>query len=77
MGEISIRETRRVIVLGTGGTISGRAGAVGDNIGYTALLVERGADVNVANPLLGTPLHVVPGPETRPWCSCLLSAGRA
>ncbi|MBT2321145.1 asparaginase [Variovorax paradoxus] len=27
---------RRVIVLGTGGTIAGRAEAVGDNIGYTA-----------------------------------------
>jgi L-asparaginase len=27
---------RRVIVLGTGGTIAGRAGSAGDNVGYTA-----------------------------------------
>ncbi|OUM01086.1 asparaginase [Variovorax sp. JS1663] len=33
----STRESRRrVIVLGTGGTIAGRAASVGDNIGYTA-----------------------------------------
>ncbi|RZL62923.1 MAG: asparaginase [Variovorax sp.] len=37
---------RRVVVLGTGGTIAGRASAAGDNIGYTA------AQVGVAD-LLG------------------------
>jgi len=29
-------ETRRVVVLGTGGTIAGKAASSGDNIGYTA-----------------------------------------
>lgn len=42
MDEISIRDRRRVIVLGTGGTISGRAGAANDNIGYTAGEVSVG-----------------------------------
>ena len=39
--------TRRVIVLGTGGTIAGRAAAADDNIGYTA------AEVGVADLLHG------------------------
>jgi len=36
MDPISTKEARRVIVLGTGGTIAGRARAANDNIGYTA-----------------------------------------
>ncbi|SCK53901.1 L-asparaginase [Variovorax sp. HW608] len=36
MGENIQGGTRRVVVLGTGGTIAGRAGRAGDNIGYTA-----------------------------------------
>ena len=32
----SLSNPRRVVVLGTGGTISGRAANSGDNIGYTA-----------------------------------------
>lgn len=36
MVETSREGKRRVIVLGTGGTIAGRAAAAGDNIGYTA-----------------------------------------
>ncbi|KAF1056750.1 asparaginase [Variovorax sp.] len=42
----SLSNPRRVVVLGTGGTISGRAANSGDNIGYTA------GDVGVAD-LLG------------------------
>ncbi|MDB5826480.1 MAG: Asparaginase/glutaminase [Variovorax sp.] len=40
-------ELRRVVVLGTGGTIAGRAASAGDNIGYTA------GEVDVANLLTG------------------------
>src|SRR4051794_9743617 len=29
-------DVRRVVVLGTGGTIAGKAASIGDNIGYTA-----------------------------------------
>ena len=36
MGEILEGGKRRVVVLGTGGTIAGRAGSAADNIGYTA-----------------------------------------
>jgi L-asparaginase len=36
MNEINQTGGRRVVVLGTGGTISGRAGSATDNIGYTA-----------------------------------------
>jgi L-asparaginase len=36
MSEIIQDKRRRVVVLGTGGTISGRARTAGDNIGYTA-----------------------------------------
>jgi L-asparaginase len=36
MGNTLRAGKRRVIVLGTGGTIAGRAAAAGDNIGYTA-----------------------------------------
>lgn len=47
MDEISVECGRRVIVLGTGGTISGRASAASDNIGYTA------GEVGVADLLQG------------------------
>lgn len=47
MDEISVEGGRRVIVLGTGGTISGRASAANDNIGYTA------GEVGVADLLQG------------------------
>ena len=40
-------DTRRVVVLGTGGTIAGRAASAGDNIGYTA------GEVNVTDLLSG------------------------
>lgn len=43
----SCATTRRIIVLGTGGTIAGRASAPGDNIGYTA------AEVDVSDLLQG------------------------
>jgi len=36
MGESNQGRKRRVVVLGTGGTIAGRASSAGDNIGYTA-----------------------------------------
>ncbi|QFZ85878.1 asparaginase [Variovorax paradoxus] len=36
MTHSSLSETRRVVVLGTGGTIAGKAANSGDNIGYTA-----------------------------------------
>jgi L-asparaginase len=36
MANSPVPEMRRVIVLGTGGTIAGRAASSGDNIGYTA-----------------------------------------
>ncbi|PIF78680.1 L-asparaginase [Variovorax sp. 54] len=36
MTHSSLSETRRVVVLGTGGTIAGKAASSGDNIGYTA-----------------------------------------
>ena len=36
MAEINSVSVRRVIVLGTGGTIAGRAASASDNIGYTA-----------------------------------------
>ena len=39
--------TRRLVVLGTGGTIAGRARAAGDNVGYTA------GEVGVADLLAG------------------------
>lgn len=39
MNANEIRRERRVVVLGTGGTIAGRATAAGDNIGYTAAQV--------------------------------------
>ncbi len=47
MDHISGNSARRVVVLGTGGTISGRAGAASDNIGYTA------GEVGVADLLHG------------------------
>ena len=47
MDPISLNRERRVIVLGTGGTIAGRAGAASDNIGYTA------GEVGVADLLHG------------------------
>lgn len=47
MDHISEKSARRVVVLGTGGTISGRAGAANDNIGYTA------GEVGVADLLHG------------------------
>jgi L-asparaginase len=47
MDQISVDAARRVVVLGTGGTISGRAGAASDNIGYTA------GEVGVADLLQG------------------------
>lgn len=47
MDPISVNRERRVIVLGTGGTIAGRAGAASDNIGYTA------GEVGVADLLHG------------------------
>lgn len=47
MNDISGSGVRRVIVLGTGGTISGRASAANDNIGYTA------GEVGVADLLHG------------------------
>ena len=39
-GETKARATAHVVVLGTGGTISGRARAAGDNVGYTTGEVE-------------------------------------
>ncbi len=42
-----VSEVRRVVVLGTGGTIAGRAASAGDNIGYTA------GEVGVADLLAG------------------------
>lgn len=36
MANAPLPELRRVVVLGTGGTIAGRAASSGDNIGYTA-----------------------------------------
>jgi len=36
MANSPLPEVRRVVVLGTGGTIAGRAASSGDNIGYTA-----------------------------------------
>jgi L-asparaginase len=36
MAHSPLPEVRRVVVLGTGGTIAGRAASSGDNIGYTA-----------------------------------------
>ncbi len=36
MANSPLPELRRVVVLGTGGTIAGRAASSGDNIGYTA-----------------------------------------
>ncbi|MDM0103767.1 asparaginase [Variovorax sp. J22R24] len=36
MAESNGKDERRVVVLGTGGTIAGRASAAADNIGYTA-----------------------------------------
>lgn len=47
MDPISVNRERRVIVLGTGGTIAGRAGTASDNIGYTA------GEVGVADLLQG------------------------
>ncbi|MGO4395169.1 asparaginase [Variovorax sp. M-6] len=47
MDPISVNRERRVIVLGTGGTIAGRASAASDNIGYTA------GEVGVADLLQG------------------------
>lgn len=47
MVDISVKGARRVVVLGTGGTISGRARSAGDNIGYTA------GEVGVADLLTG------------------------
>ena len=47
MDQICVDAARRVMVLGTGGTISGRAGAASDNIGYTA------GEVGVADLLQG------------------------
>lgn len=47
MDPISVNRERRVIVLGTGGTIAGRAGTASDNIGYTA------GEVGVADLLHG------------------------
>jgi L-asparaginase len=47
MAEEIRARVRRVIVVGTGGTIAGRAGAPSDNIGYTA------GEVDVSDLLLG------------------------
>ena len=47
MNDISASGARRVVVLGTGGTISGRASSANDNIGYTA------GEVGVADLLHG------------------------
>ncbi len=40
MANSPVPEVRRVVVLGTGGTIAGRASSSGDNIGYTAGQVD-------------------------------------
>ena len=40
MANSPLPEVRRVVVLGTGGTIAGRAASSGDNIGYTAGQVD-------------------------------------
>ena len=40
MANLPLPEVRRVVVLGTGGTIAGRASSSGDNIGYTAGQVD-------------------------------------
>ena len=40
MANSPLPEVRRVVVLGTGGTIAGRASSSGDNIGYTAGQVD-------------------------------------
>ena len=42
-------ETKKIVVLGTGGTIAGKAAAAGDNIGYVA------GQVGVQDLLVGVP----------------------
>jgi cytochrome c len=44
-------------------------------VDVVALLVARGADVNVANPLLGTPLHVAAGTGNEAMVLLLLERG--
>ena len=45
------------------------------HVDVVALLVARGADVNVANPLLGTPLHVAAGTGNEAMVLLLLERG--
>ena len=45
------------------------------HVDVVALLVARGADVNVANPLLGTPLHVAAGTGNEAMVLLLLEHG--
>ena len=67
-------EVRRVIVLGTGGTIAGRAATATDNIGYAAgeVAVEAGP--------LGAPLVVSPAgwhlSVAARWPRCLVAVAR-
>lgn len=50
-------EQRRVVILGTGGTIAGRSSQAGDNVGYTAGQIGVGQLVEVVPALRGLPLE--------------------
>ncbi len=50
--------TDRLVILGTGGTIAGRAAEQGDNVGYVAAQVDVGALVAAVPALRGLPLEV-------------------
>ena len=51
-------QVRRQVILGTGGTIAGRAARAGDNVGYVAGQVRVDDLVTCVPPLAGLPLEV-------------------
>ena len=54
----SIHSSARRVILGTGGTIAGRASQAGDNVGYVAGQVSAQDLIGAVPALAGMPLEV-------------------
>ena len=54
----SLMQTKNIVILGTGGTIAGKAASAGDNIGYTAAQVGV-AELMAAIPALAASSHLL------------------